>query len=147
MPHGIVSMNNCVDVTKQMVFLEDDTVQQTSTFTNNSVSYISKGGNMSVRTIYTVDIPSEYFTNGGHDPYQIIKVNITVPNDVFMLIGNDGLAVNFGSRSTAYIGAESTTLRYGQYGLKIDASDGIQVFNGVYWYTLDEYIGMIAGHP
>lgn len=145
MPNGNTVVNRYVEVTKEMEFLEDDTVQQSTTFTNNPVSYISQGGNMSVRTIYTVDIPTDYFNNGGHDPWQIIKVNVTVPNDVFMLIGNDGLAVNFGTRSTAYIGAESTTLRYGQYGFKVDATDGIQVFNGVYWYTLDEYIGMITG--
>lgn len=146
MPNGSTAVSRYVEVSKQMVFLEDDEVQQTSTFTNNSVSYTSQGGNMSVRTIYTVDIPTDYFTNGGHDPWQIIKVNVTIPNDVFMLIGNDGLAVNFGTSATAYIGAEGTTIKYkDRYGsdsyhtFKIN-SDGIWVWGE----RLDDYIRLIA---
>jgi len=36
-----------------------------------------------------------------------------------MLIGYDGLAVNFGNNKTAYIGNEGTYLKYGNYGLKV----------------------------
>lgn len=150
MPQGLVNIagqGNISDVSKQISFIEGDEVQQTTTYQSGSVNYLCQGDSVTVRTTYTVNINNQYFENGGENPYQIIKIGVTVPNDVFMLIGNDGLAVNFGTRSTAYIGAESTTLRYGQYGFKVDATYGIQVFNGVYWYTLDEYIGMIAGHP
>ena len=149
MPQGIVNIvgqGNISEVSKQISFIEGDEIQQTTSYQSHSVSYLCQGGTVTVRTTYTVNINNQYFENGGENPYQVIKINVTVPNDVFMLIGNDGLAVNFGTSATAYIGTESTTLRYGQYGFKVDATDGIQVFNGVYWYTLDEYIGMIAGH-
>ena len=150
MPQGLVNIagqGNISDVSKQISFIEGDEVQQTTTYQSGSVNYLCQGDSVTVRTTYTVNINNQYFENGGENPYQIMRIDVTVPNNVFMLIGNDGLAVNFGTRSTAYIGAESTTLRYGQYGFKVDATYGIQVFNGVYWYTLDEYIGMIAGHP
>ena len=150
MLQGIVNIygtGNISEVSKQIDFIEGDEIQQTTSYQSHSVSYLCQGGTVTVRTTYTVNINNQYFENGGEDPYQIMRIDITVPNDVFMLIGNDGLAVNFGTSATAYIGSESTTLRYGQYGFKVDATDGIQVFNGVYWYTLDEYIGMIAGHP
>ena len=150
MPQGLVNIvgqGNISEVSKQISFIEGDEIQQTTTYQSGSVNYLCQGDSVTVRTTYTVNINNQYFENGGEKPYQIIKMDVTVPNDVFMLIGNDGLAVNFGTRSTAYIGSESTTLRYGQYGFKVDATDGIQVFNGVYWYTFDEYIGMIVGHP
>ena len=149
MPQGIVCIigpGNITEVSKQINFIEADTVQQTSTYQSSPVSYVCQGGVVTVRKTYTVTINNAYFENGGENPYQIIKLNVTVPNDVFMLIGNDGLAVNFGSNKNVYIGTESATLRYGQYGFKVDSTDGLQVYNGVYWYTLDEYIGMIAGH-
>lgn len=149
MPQGIVTIvgqGNLTEISKQIAFIEDGTVKQTYNYTSGQLSYVVQGGYVTVRTTYTVDIYNGYFENGGENPYQVIKVDVVLPNDVFMLIGNDGLAVNFGSTKNVYIGAESTTLRYGQYGFKVDATDGVQIFNGVYWYTLDEYIGMIAGH-
>lgn len=149
MPQGIVNIvgqGNLTEISKQIAFIEDGTVKQTYNYTSGQLSYVVQGGYVTVRTTYTVDIYNGYFENGGENPYQVIKVDVVLPNDVFMLIGNDGLAVNFGSTKNVYIGAESTTLRYGQYGFKVDATDGVQIFNGVYWYTLDEYIGMIAGH-
>lgn len=150
MPQGIVNIvgqGNISEVSKQIDFIEADTVQQTSTYQSSAVSYVCQGGVVTVRTTYTVTINNAYFENGGENPYQIIKVDVTLPNEVFMLIGNDGLAVNFGSNKNVYVGSESSTFRYGRYAFKVDATDGVQIFNGVYWYTLDEYIGMIAGHP
>ena len=146
MPQGTVSMNNCVDVSKQMVFFEDEEQQQTTSFTNSSVSYTTKGGYLTVRTIYTVDIPINYFNNGGHDPTQIIKVNVTIPNDVFMLIGNDGLAVNFGTSATAYIGAEGTTIKYRDRNYPTNYHTFKINSNGIYVWDerLDDYIWNIA---
>lgn len=45
-----------------------------------------------------------------------------IPTTAFMLIGYDGLAVNFGNRKTAYFGEESTTIKYGSQGLQINSS-------------------------
>lgn len=147
MPQGIVNIwgrGNLTEISKQIAFIEDDTVKQTYNYTSGQLSYVSQGGYITVRTTYTVDIYNAYFENGGENPYQLIKVDVVLPNDVFMLIGNDGLAVNFGSTKNVYIGAESTTMKYGQYAFRIDATDGIQVNTGTYWYSLDEYITMIA---
>ena len=49
-----------------------------------------------------------------------------------MLIGYDGLAVNFGTSATAYIGSESTTINYGNYGLQISSS-GVKRLVGGEW--------------
>ena len=40
-----------------------------------------------------------------------------------MLIGYDGLAVNFGNNKTAYFGAESATIKYGSQGLRINGNN------------------------
>ena len=45
-----------------------------------------------------------------------------------MLIGYDGLAVNFGNNKTAYFGAESATIKYGSQGLRING-DNIKKLN------------------
>ena len=42
-----------------------------------------------------------------------------------MLIGYDGLAVNFGNNKTAYIGKNETTIRYGNNALKVSEA-GLQ---------------------
>lgn len=141
---GIIGVNNLHEISAQIDFLEDDVIKQSYNYTSGSLAYVTQGGNITIRTTYTYDIYNGYFENGGENPFQHIKVDVVLPNDVFMLIGNDGLAVNFGSTKNVYIGAESTTLKYGQYGFKI-SSNGIDVTTGTYWYNLDDYITMIAG--
>lgn len=51
-----------------------------------------------------------------------------LPTNAYMLIGYDGLAVNFGNSKTAFIGAEGAIFNYGSYQLKID-SNGISQTN------------------
>ena len=53
-----------------------------------------------------------------------------------MLIGYDGLAVNFGTSATAYIGTESTTINYGNYGLQISPS-GLKRLVGGNWIGIN----------
>ena len=149
MPQGLVNIvgqGNISEVSKQIDFIENDEIQQTTSYQSGSVNYLCQGGTVTIRTTYTVNINNQYFENGGENPYQVIKIDVTVPNDVFMLIGNDGLAVNFGTRSTAYIGSESTTLRYGSYGLSVD-SEGIWINEAGHWYSLADYITMYSPHP
>ena len=38
-----------------------------------------------------------------------------LPTNAYMLIGYDGLAVNFGNNKTAYISAEEAIFNYGNY--------------------------------
>ena len=54
-----------------------------------------------------------------------------------MLIGYDGLAINFGTSSTAYMGAEGTTFFYGNNGLRISSS-GLQKWNGSNWIGIHD---------
>lgn len=116
---------------------------------NNAVfNYTSNGGNITVRIYDRVDISGSYFglahINAGTNPNQeeiamaseTIHITVTVPNDAFMLIGYDGLAVNFGTSATAYFGAESTTIKYGQHGIKISNS-GLQKWNGSNWVGIN----------
>ena len=65
-----------------------------------------------------------------------ITIRVTIPNDAFMLIGYDGLAVNFGTSATAYIGTDSTTIKYGQHGIKV-SNNGLQKWNGSSWVGIN----------
>ena len=65
-----------------------------------------------------------------------IIIRVTIPNDAFMLIGYDGLAVNFGTSATAYIGTDSTTIKYGQNGIKV-SNNGLQKWNGSSWVGIN----------
>lgn len=116
---------------------------------NNAVfNYTSNGGNITVRIYDRVDISGSYFglahINAGTNPNQeeiataseTIHITVTVPNDAFMLIGYDGLAVNFGTSATAYFGAESTTIKYDHHGIKISNS-GLQKWNGSNWVGIN----------
>ena len=90
-----------------------------------------------------VYINKSCFNRGGSSQEEEIRtaieklhITVTVPNDAFMLIGYDGLAVNFGTSATAYIGAESTTIKYGQHGIKVSSS-GLQKWNGSNWVGIN----------
>ena len=150
MPQGIVNIvgqGNISEVSKQISFIEGDEVQQTTTYQSGSVNYLCQGDSVTVRTTYTVNIDNLYFENGGENPYQIIKIDVTVPNDVFMLIGNDGIAVNFGTTATAYIGAEGTTIQYSDTtGFRVN-SQGVFIKEYNTWYSLADYILNKSPHP
>lgn len=63
-------------------------------------------------------------------PTAVLNVSWTniLPTSAYMLIGYDGLAVNFGNNKTAYIGSDGAIFNYGNYQLKID-SNGITQLN------------------
>lgn len=150
-----INNNNLTTVTDTVDIYEDGVNKVASqSVGTNAYYYTAQGGNITIRMNSFVGINSSLFTsdpsnNSGNEDTvtKQFTLNITIPNDKFILIGYDGIGMNFGSNKNVYIGEESSTFRYGQYGFKIDATDGVQIFNGVYWYSLDEYIGMIAGHP
>ena len=139
------------------VIFEDSSQRASGTVTSSDVSYTSGGGNIILGVTYTLDVPGSNFPDIG-GAYAIPSVSsytcshITVPNEAYMLIGYDGLAVNFGTSATAYIGTESTTINYGNYGLQISPS-GLKRWVGDEWlginrlkvksfstnYTLGEY--------
>lgn len=158
-----VNSNNLTSVTDVIDIYEDGVMTAASQSVGTTAyNYTSQGGNITVTMNSFVGIVSSLFTSdpsnnsGNSSAYDLISnedtvtkqftLNVTIPNDKFILIGYDGIGMNFGSNKNVYIGEESSTFRYGQYGFKIDATDGVQIYNGTYWYSLDEYIGMIVGH-
>jgi hypothetical protein len=122
---------------------ENDVQKATGSLTPSTVwsfTYTSAGGNIKVNIDTNVRIPGTVFgdtTSYIPSVYKKLDIRVTIPNDAYMLIGYDGLAVNFGTSATAYFGAESTTINYGNYGLQISSS-GVKrlVGNGV-WRSLN----------
>lgn len=109
--------------------IRENGVEKVSGSYSGAFTYTSAGGNitvtLTVRTIISgTDIPED---PAYAIPTVVLSYNtsFTIPNDAYMLIGYDGLAVNFGTSATAYIGTESTTINYGNYGLQI-SSNGLK---------------------
>ena len=61
------------------------------------------------------------WTGGGMTPTATLGVRWTniLPTSAYMLIGYDGIAINFGSNKSAFIGSEAAIFNYGDYQLKI----------------------------
>ena len=122
---------------------ENDVQKATGSLTPStawSFTYTSAGGNIKVNINTNVRIPGTVFgdtTSYIPSVYKKLDIRVTIPNDAYMLIGYDGLAVNFGTSATAYFGVNNTTFYYGNQGLRI-SSNGVQrlVGNGV-WRSLN----------
>ena len=119
--------------------VRENGVEKASGSYTGAFTYTSTGGNISVTlavqtTISGADLPD--------DPAYAIptctisyNTTFTIPNDAYMLIGYDGVAINFGTSATAYMGAESTTFNYGNYGLQVSSS-GVKRLVGGNWMDL-----------
>ena len=57
-----------------------------------------------------------------------LKFKYVIPTNANMLIGYDGLAINFGDTNHVYIGKDKCAFKYGNYGLEISAS-GVYINN------------------
>ena len=147
--NGVAVNNSDLYLYSRTLYItENDVTTATVNFRDGIYTYTTQGGKISINIMEYMDISNMAFDSFA-DRDRVTNqtnINIEVPNDKFILIGYDGIGMNLGPNKNIYMGADGATFRYGHYGLRIDATDGIQVFNGVYWYTLDEYIGMIAGH-
>ena len=120
--------------------IRENGVEKASGSYSGAFTYTSAGGNitvtLTVRTIISgTDIPED---PAYAIPTVVLSYNtsFTIPNDAYMLIGYDGLAVNFGTSATAYIGTESTTINYGNYGLQI-SSNGLKRLVGGEWLGIN----------
>lgn len=127
----------------QIIVYENGVSMATGSLGNSPFNYTSQGGNIQIVTVDRVSIDKNLIESSSPRPYQElivpiekIDITVTIPNDAFMLIGYDGLAVNFGTSATAYFGAESTTIKYGQHGIKISNS-GLQKWNGSNWVGIN----------
>lgn len=132
------------DATNSYVTISENSVSMaTGHLRNQTLNYTSQGGSVAIELHDIVYINKSCFNRGGSSQEEEIRtaieklhITVTVPNDAFMLIGYDGLAVNFGTSATAYIGAESTTIKYGQHGIKVSSS-GLQKWNGSNWVGIN----------
>ena len=120
--------------------IRENGVEKASGSYSGAFTYTSAGGNitvtLTVRTIISgTDLPED---PAYAIPSAVLSYNasFTIPNDAYMLIGYDGLAVNFGTSATAYIGTESTTINYGNYGLQISPS-GLKRLVGGNWIGIN----------
>ena len=120
-------------VSKKTVTLSNGSSTNITTYTTSAQARITIG--LRVEAKFSKSYWSEG-NNNNHTP-QIIETpsviaslffQTDVPTTAFMLIGYDGLAVNFGNNKTAYFGAESATIKYGTQGLQIN-NDGIKKLN------------------
>ena len=129
------------ETNKNYKVYEDGVQKATGNWNSGDFNYTCSGGNVSV----TFEVRS--YISGTvlpEDPAYAIptatltfSANFTIPNDAFMLIGYDGLGINFGTSATAYMGAESTTFFYGDNGLRISSS-GLQRWNGSSWIGIND---------
>jgi hypothetical protein len=132
------------DATNSYVTISENSVSMaTGHLRNQTLNYTSQGGSVAIELHDIVYINKSCFNRGGSSQEEEIRtaieklhITVTVPNDAFMLIGYDGLAVNFGTSATAYIGVESTTIKYGQHGIKVSSS-GLQKWNGSNWVGIN----------
>ena len=138
----LINPNKYSELQKQITVYENGVAKSSGTLTN-PFTYTSQGGNISITTTDYVNIDKNLIEQSSPRPYQelivptqTIHITVTVPNEAFMLIGYDGLAVNFGTSATAYIGTESTTIKYGQNGIKV-SSDGLKKWNGTSWVGIN----------
>ena len=136
------SLSNYTVTRVTYVIFEDSSQRASGNVTSSDISYTSAGGNIILGVTYILDVSGSNFPDIG-GAYVIPSVNsftccrITVPNEAYMLIGYDGVAINFGTSATAYMGAESTTFSYGNYGLQI-SNTGVKRWTGTEWLGIDQ---------
>lgn len=128
------------NVSKKTITLNNTSSANITTYTTTAATNITVGLQVTatfLKTNWNDGIPSP---NGMTRPSVVADLYFQsqIPTTAFMLIGYDGLAVNFGNNKTAYFGAESATIKYGNQGLRING-DGIKKLNpngGGQWTNL-----------
>ena len=81
--------------------------------------------NVTVKCHLTISVPISFWGTIDTHYMPAIAVSVNWNNEVpktsstFMLIGYDGIAINFGSNKSAFIGSEAAIFNYGDYQLKI----------------------------
>ena len=140
--YNAISSSNYSESSHTITVYEDG-VEMASGQLLTGYNYTAQGGNITIITVDRVGISKTLIEQSSTRPYQDlvvpiqqIHITVTVPNDAFMLIGYDGLAVNFGTSATAYIGTTETTIKYGNYGVKVSAN-GLQQWNGSNWVGIN----------
>ena len=134
------------NISAKYTIYENGTSKKTVTITSASSTDIttyttSAAATVTVGLVVTASFQTSDWTSGTLDKPSALGTlyfQSLIPTTAFMLIGYDGLAVNFGNSKTAYFGAEGATIKYGTQGLQIN-SDGIKKLNpngGGQWTNL-----------
>lgn len=124
-------------IVRYQLYCDDQLIKTTNISTANTSSVFTytttKAGTYKVVT--TASYSATRNKTGGNNTQEpvsngirisgYLRYYITLPTTAFMLIGYDGLAVNFGNNKTAYIGKNETTIRYGNNALKVSEA-GLQ---------------------
>lgn len=145
-----ITMQNSIDSfgfpRAEFSVYENDQLKKSFSLVNSSIKdsigdyTVSTDSEVSIRGVFTFVSNSNELQPRAINKDDIMKpiyipiLDLTVswdnilPTEAYMLIGYDGLAVNFGNNKTAYISAEEAIFNYGNYQLKID-SNGISKLN------------------
>ena len=145
-----ITMQNSIDSfgfpRAEFSVYENDQLKKSFSLVNSSIKdsigdyTVSTDSEVSIRGVFTFVSNSNELQPRAINKDDIMKpiyipiLDLTVswdnilPTNAYMLIGYDGLAVNFGNNKTAYISAEGAIFNYGNYQLKID-SNGISKLN------------------
>lgn len=126
---------------KTYTIFEDGVQKASGNWSSGDFTYTCAGGSItvvfSVNTIISgADLPED-LAYAIPNATVSFSASFSIPNDAYMLIGYDGMAINFGTSATAYMGAESTTFYYGNYGLQI-SNAGLKKWNGSNWIGLND---------
>lgn len=121
---------------------EDNVLKTTKTTSSTSTATVGSyttSAQANIRIAVTVDavLTINNYTGMTEPKIKgILDYAVQVSTDSFMLMGYDGLAVNFGNNKTAYIGSEGTIINYGNYGIKI-TNTGLQKYDYNAWVGLN----------
>ena len=117
-----ISLNNVR--LKFVVYQNGATLKTVDTYTSPFTFTTTSPGTVTLSIQVWADLSHDYDPTSG--TYLVEDyLRFTTPNDGFMQIGYDGLAVNFGQGKTCYMGSEGAYFRFGSYALRITES-GIQ---------------------
>lgn len=138
-----------VNVSVRYNIYEGATVKHYVTYNSSSVSNITTyttttSDEVRIQVAITVRFDKATVDNYLQNDKYMMEPNVTgrltyyieLPTASFMLVGYDGLAVNFGNQKTAFISGDNTIFKYGNYGLKL-STGGLKKWNGSSWVGLN----------
>lgn len=147
---GIIAMDqgsfNATSIKYELLNSAGSVIKTFTTTTNNITGEVFNYTTLSsgiVNIRVTVVFDENRTFNPSIDVLYSLSLNVkgsfrfkaTIPTQAFMLIGYDGLGVNFGNNKTAFIGKEETVVRYGNNAIRI-TDNGLQKLDGTIWTYL-----------
>ena len=113
--------------------------RSTSSATATTVGNYTTSAQAAVKIVVSIDAAytlTNYSSMSQPSIKGVLDYAVLVSTPSFMLMGYNGLAVNFGNNKTAYIGSEGTIINYGNYGIKI-TNTGLQKYDYNAWIGLN----------